>query len=157
MSTEIPGWKPVRHTTHLPSAQCARDRGAMGNYYCCHFRSPEHRQRRVSHLLAALIMAPSLSHLMFRGLLVSSRILVFASNVKRLYSQWSYRVLNFPMLSKGETYSTSDPIERTVSPTLCTGHLFLKYIVHMVSVAVHKGLKFLFICHFCTPLRDPSS
>ena len=49
------------------------------------------------------------------GQLSATRILSLASNVGRLYSQWSYRILNIPVLSKGEAYETSSPIEDVVS------------------------------------------
>lgn len=69
------------------------------------------------------------------GLLVSSRILVFVSNVKRFYSQWSYRVLNLPILSKGESYNTSDPIERTVASSL---EMLYKLGTHLSKLPQHK-------------------
>ena len=69
--------------------------------------------------------------------------------MKRLYSQWSYRVLNLPILSKGESYTTSNPVERTVSrrktsartPKLevniflkCRASYLLKLIMHSFQV-----------------------
>eukprot|EP00731_Ephydatia_muelleri_P028476 Em0020g120a len=69
------------------------------------------------------------------GLLVSSRILVFVSNVKRLYSQWSYRVLNLPILSKGESYTTSNPVERTVAASL---EMLYKLGTHLARLPQHK-------------------
>ena len=104
----------------------------------------------------------------FRGLLVSSRILVFVSNVKRLYSQWSYRVLNLPILSKGESYTTSNPVERTVSrrktsartPKLevniflkCRASYLLKLIMH--SFQVFYGC-LCFVSNPCLPASENS-
>lgn len=52
------------------------------------------------------------------GYLSETKLLSVASNVSRLYSQWSYRVLNIPVISKGEMYETSSPLEDVVSSTL---------------------------------------
>lgn len=46
---------------------------------------------------------------------MDTRLLSLASNVTRLYSQWSHRVLPVAVLSKGETYETSEPVEQVVS------------------------------------------
>jgi len=46
---------------------------------------------------------------------VDTRLLSLASNVTRLYSQWSHRVLSVAVLSKGETYETTEPVEQVVS------------------------------------------
>ena len=54
--------------------------------------------------------------LVFSGLLVSSRLVSFSSNIScRLYPQWAIRVLSLPALAKGEAYQTQDPLETTVS------------------------------------------
>ena len=46
---------------------------------------------------------------------MDTRLLSLASNVTRLYSQWSHRVLSVAVLSKGETYTTTEPVEQVVS------------------------------------------
>lgn len=46
---------------------------------------------------------------------MDTRLLSLASNVTRLYSQWSHRVLPVAVLSKGETYETTEPVEQVVS------------------------------------------
>ena len=69
------------------------------------------------------LVACEVHHCIDRAMLVETRILVYATNIKtKFYGHWCHRVLNLPTLQKGDCYQTNNPIQDTVSdvfPWLC--------------------------------------
>ena len=90
-------------------------------------------------IVSAALRNISPSH---RGPLVDTRLLSLASNVTRLYSQWSHRVLPVAVLSKGETYETTEPVEQVVSGEK-EGYRWMDVVTPHLTPPPHLGRNYL--------------